>query len=339
MYERKSSLETIITSLETALETDCLFPALALALTIPDICGKAKYPEIGKVGERYCKWLDDYVGNYEKRGMTNKGNSKYAGMPYLSGKLVYKLRCDFLHSGASNVEGQYNDFDLENFILCLEKKNEFDTYADVSSLGGQPTKSEYYVNIRRLCLLLLWAAKGFLKNESEETINKLETLKIQDFNKELRRLKFASLNAFLSNYKIVSWNCGGKFREKFCEIATLNADIYIIQECEDPESTNSNEYKMWSLNHVWIGKDKNRGLGVFVREGIVLEKLNWESLCLRYFLPIRVNARFDLLGVWTQQPYIEEYYVYQCLNKHRFNNKTIIFGDFNSNKNSMANML
>ena len=35
--------------------------ALALALTLPDICGQVEYPALKKVGERYTKWIDDFV--------------------------------------------------------------------------------------------------------------------------------------------------------------------------------------------------------------------------------------------------------------------------------------
>ena len=122
--------------------------------------------------------------------------------------------------------------------------------------------------------------------------------------------------------KIVSWNCNGKFREKFSIIKKLNADIYVIQECENPVECNDDEYKQFASNHLWIGESKNKGLGIFWKESINVELNDWPSYCLR-----------NLLAVWACKPYIEEYYIYQCINSERIKNSDIvIIGDFNSNK-------
>lgn len=131
--------------------------------------------------------------------------------------------------------------------------------------------------------------------------------------------------------KIVSWNCNGKFREKYKEIDKLKADIYVIQECEDPKQANSLEYLKFSANHIWIGSNKNKGLGIFAKENIKLMENDWSSYCLKYFLSVNVNDKFDLIGVWACKHHIEEYYIYQNINIKNFNQNTIIIGDFNSN--------
>lgn len=130
--------------------------------------------------------------------------------------------------------------------------------------------------------------------------------------------------------KIVSWNCHGRFREKFSCMQALDADIYVIQECENPERY-SKEFSRFYHNHVWYGEKDSKGLAVFARSGIVIHLNDWPSYCLRHFISVRVNEAFDLLGVWASPPYIEEYYVYQAINIERYNRDTVIIGDFNSN--------
>ena len=96
--------------------------------------------------------------------------------------------------------------------------------------------------------------------------------------------------------KIITWNCNGKFSE---EILKENADIYVIQECENPHITKSDEFRKFAENGFWIGDNEHRGLGVFAKEDIKLELQDLDNEGLRYFIPLRVNDTFNLLGVWT----------------------------------------
>ena len=135
-----------------------------------------------------------------------------------------------------------------------------------------------------------------------------------------------------STIRLVTWNCAGKFREKFELISKLNADIYIIQECENPCTCNHEAYRRFSANHLWMGDIQYKGLGVFARQNISMTPLLWESYCLRNFLPIKINNEWNLLAVWASKPYIEEYYVYHSIHKDKFDANTIVIGDFNSNQ-------
>ena len=104
--------------------------------------------------------------------------------------------------------------------------------------------------------------------------------------------------------KIISWNCNGKFREKFRDILELDADIYVIQECENPAESSCVEYVDFAKNHLWIGEHKSKGLGVFAREGVRMRENDWKKFCLRNFLSVNINNSFDLVAVWACHPYI-----------------------------------
>lgn len=140
--------------------------------------------------------------------------------------------------------------------------------------------------------------------------------------------------------KIVTWNCNGAFRTKYEHITKFNADIYVIQECENPTECRSPAYQEWAGNHIWIGDSKHKGLGVFARPEIELVKLDWtnqyQDHYVKHFLPCRVNQKFNLLAVWTHQNnsptfgYIGQLWKYLQVNKDKLNT-AIIAGDLNSN--------
>lgn len=136
--------------------------------------------------------------------------------------------------------------------------------------------------------------------------------------------------------KIVTWNCNGAFRRKYELIAALNADIYVIQECENPVSSTA-EYRNWAGSHLWSGKIASKGIGVFVKNGLSLCSLDWPEHGLQQFLPVRIDNLLNLLAVWTKNDrlnrmgYIGQFWQYLQHNSSLWCDETIICGDFNSN--------
>ncbi len=140
--------------------------------------------------------------------------------------------------------------------------------------------------------------------------------------------------------KLITWNCNGAFRRKLAYLAKFNADILIIQECEDPSQSKDAEYRAWTQNYIWVGNSKNRGLGVFAQDSSALEKLKFDysfgEQGLKWFIPFRYK-NFEIIAIWTQNTvnrdfrYIGQLYKFLLNNYSQINNQ-IFIGDFNSNK-------
>ena len=141
--------------------------------------------------------------------------------------------------------------------------------------------------------------------------------------------------------KIVSWNCASKFREKYTSIIEEDADIYVICECEDPARAKVKEYVEFAGdNYFWTGDLHYKGLGIFAKDRIKLEKLaEYCDTPFKNFIALRVNDSFNLLGVWTIKDevngkkieYVEMIHEYFDANTDLFDENLIICGDFNSN--------
>ncbi len=141
--------------------------------------------------------------------------------------------------------------------------------------------------------------------------------------------------------KIITWNCSGALRNKYENLSIFSADIYVIQECEDPSRANNKAYSQWRQNYLWIGDNKNKGVGIFAKDDIDLTPLDWSNQYkdhkVKYFLPCKINQEFILLAVWAHHNnsptfgYIGQFWKYLQVNKFRLEN-IIILGDLNSNK-------
>jgi len=156
--------------------------------------------------------------------------------------------------------------------------------------------------------------------------------------------------------KIISWNCNGALRKKLLEIDSLEADILVIQECEDPAQS-TKAYKEWAGDYLWVGESKNKGIGIFPKNNNIVKKLewfgefklsgvksnskslNWSTNSLRLFLPFVINEKINALGVWTKGKdnevfgYIGQFWKYFQIHKNNLaRTNQIIIGDFNSNK-------
>lgn len=166
-------IERIIDDINKALDAEAYMAALSLVLTLPDICAKAEYGDSLHNKERYIKWYDENIGQYEK-APTEPGETE---MPYLSGEVVYQLRCSMLHQGTPNVDKdniKNEQCQIDHFTLAIEKKKPFDIYLDSSSVlnwinpkSSKPCRT-YRVNIRRLCLIITRTTKGYYNNNKDK---------------------------------------------------------------------------------------------------------------------------------------------------------------------------
>lgn len=151
--------------------------ALALALILPDICGKIAYPDMkhknGRpdIGGRYAKWYDEYIYKYDNPpGLEDQENL----INPLNGAAVYKLRCNFLHDGSNDIEEflkkeSTEDYSGYRFIFT----DSITKFIKQWESGIENQKNiDIQINIVDFCNHLYWAAEPFYKKHSKETILK-----------------------------------------------------------------------------------------------------------------------------------------------------------------------
>ena len=114
-------MKSKIIEIRKCLDAELYQTALALALTLPDVCGQIEYPSLSSVGKRYEKWVETYIdkdemGNNLEYWKTIPVDESVTGgerFPVFTAKNLYELRCSFLHSGNEEISSDF----LDEFIL------------------------------------------------------------------------------------------------------------------------------------------------------------------------------------------------------------------------------
>lgn len=142
--------------------------------------------------------------------------------------------------------------------------------------------------------------------------------------------------------KIITWNCNMAFRKKAHFILAHNPDILVIQECEHPDKLFFSDDATKPTNILWFGQNLNKGLAVFSYNNFHIIPLEDHNENIRHVIPISVTSPeidFNMFAIWANNPLdIEGAYIEQVwkavtyYDKLLINTKTILIGDFNSNR-------
>lgn len=187
-------IKRLIDDVSKALDAEAYMAALSLVLVLPDICAKAEYGDSLGNKERYIKWFDEYIGQYEKAPI-KEGEVE---MPYLSGEVVYQLRCSVLHQGNPDIDSskiKNKVCKIDFFTIVVEKKNPFDIYVDAAGVAStmnpkqsKPVRS-YRVNVRRLCLIITSVTEKYYEtNKDKFTFFSYDILDWDEVTERMNRL-------------------------------------------------------------------------------------------------------------------------------------------------------
>lgn len=141
--------------------------------------------------------------------------------------------------------------------------------------------------------------------------------------------------------KIITWNCNMAFRKKAAFILAHKPDILIIPECEHPDKLTFTGNTLQPTDWLWMGDNKNKGLGIFSYSHFTFKLLRNHNPKLKTIIPIKVSGndvQFTLFAIWANNPtdpdgqYVEQIWKALAHYKRQLKaSQTILIGDFNSN--------
>lgn len=159
-------IDELIKEVNICLDNNCYMAALSLSLMLPDICGKAEFPNM-KPSDRYIKWYDEYMDCFEK----NPNEREY--MPYLSGEVVYSLRNSILHEGNPNIDKKRTDISYFELLWREKEGSNITLHTAEAQIINQNGKEKainkiYSINLRKICNDIVYVVNKYYKENKDK---------------------------------------------------------------------------------------------------------------------------------------------------------------------------
>lgn len=161
--------------------------ALALALTLPDICGGIAFPELVKryrdgrimldrqknptrdVGGQYVRWFDEFAASFFKVADHDEA-------PYICGDRCWQLRCEYLHQNKGFLNAE--DESAVRFHLGI---NCGTSICQLDKSSVQDGTMDIRIDIEQFCLRMCRAARSYYDTFCKEKDFSLYDTPVLDF--------------------------------------------------------------------------------------------------------------------------------------------------------------
>lgn len=166
-------IDQYVDNIIRSLENECYYAALALTLTLPDICGMTEYPN-KDVSERYIKWCNNYIfPDTEERQCD------------LSGEAIYNLRNTFLHQGNLNILSEKitdNENRIDKFLMIVGKNAPIYEFSMRFSIGeGKPIHRGETIDLSYLCNIICDAALDYYNMHKDAFAFNVDIIRAEEF--------------------------------------------------------------------------------------------------------------------------------------------------------------
>ncbi len=224
-----------VNDIKCSLQNKCYFSALSLALTLPDICGMAEFPD-KSVSERYTEWYDKYLGDYMAQGQNELDEDN----PWLSGEVIYNLRNTYLHQGSPNVisaKVKEPANQIDKFILVLGDGTQiWDSTININVGYGKLTFKAITVDVSYLCNNLCDCALWYYENNANKFSFDFNVITQEEYMnppKEVQESAEGDFIAKILNQKLERQDSSVRFAEQRNTMQTIRQGLDIIFSDEE----------------------------------------------------------------------------------------------------------